>query len=241
MHLQELPQYVAIDIQEALEERFMESEAMYVRFLRKLLTTDDYRLMEEAAAAENWQEVLRYAHNLKGVCATLGLTGLQAQFADIVSLLRSEKYIVAQLQAKLAAVKHDWQRTLQYIECMMEILSVAVGGALGAVCRYLLGNFISRMSGSALPWGTFAINIIGCFCMGLLMTLIVERGLLPAAWRLFLCVGLLGGFTTFSTFGYESLMLLTEGNIAAAAAYSGGSLLLGLLAAGAGVLAGKGI
>ena len=68
MHLQELPQYVAIDIQEALEERFMESEAMYVRFLRKLLTTDDYRLMEEAAAAENWQEVLRYAHNLKGVC-----------------------------------------------------------------------------------------------------------------------------------------------------------------------------
>ena len=49
-------------------------------------------------------------------CATLGLTGLQAQFADIVSLLRSEEYTVAQLQAKLAAVKNDWQRTLQYIE-----------------------------------------------------------------------------------------------------------------------------
>ena len=116
MHLQELPQYVAIDIQEALEERFMESEAMYVRFLRKLLTTDDYRLMEDAAAAENWQEVLRYAHNLKGVCATLGLIGLQAQFADIVNLPRSEEYTVPQLQAKLAAVKNDWQRTLQYIE-----------------------------------------------------------------------------------------------------------------------------
>ena len=92
MHLQELPQYVAIDIQEALEERFMESEAMYVRFLRKLLTSDDYKLMEEAAEAGNLQEVLRYAHNLKGVCATLGLTGLQAQFADIVSLLRSGDY-----------------------------------------------------------------------------------------------------------------------------------------------------
>lgn len=112
MHLQELPQYVAIDIQEALEERFMESEAMYVRFLRKLLTSDDYKLMEEAAEAGNLQEVLRYAHNLKGVCAT----GLQAQFADIVSLLRSEEYTVAQLQAKLAAVKNEWQRTLQYIE-----------------------------------------------------------------------------------------------------------------------------
>jgi HPt (histidine-containing phosphotransfer) domain-containing protein len=116
VHLQELPQYVAIDIQEALEERFMESEAMYVRFLRKLLTSDDYQLMEEAAEAGNLQEVLRYAHNLKGVCATLGLTGLQAQFADIVSLLRSGDYTLPQLQAKLAAVKNDWQRTLQYIE-----------------------------------------------------------------------------------------------------------------------------
>lgn len=116
MRLQELPQYVAIDIKEALEERFMDSEAMYVRFLRKLLTTDDYRLLEEAGAAENWQEVLRYAHNLKGVCATLELTGLQAQFADIVSLLRSEEYTVAQLQEKLVVVKHEWQRTLQYIE-----------------------------------------------------------------------------------------------------------------------------
>lgn len=70
---------------------------------------------------------------------------------------------------------------------MMEIISVAVGGALGAVCRYLLGNFISRMSGSALPWGTFAINIIGCFCMGLLMTLIVavccpRSGVCSCAW-----------------------------------------------------------
>ena len=116
VHLQELPQYVAIDIQDALEERFMESEAMYVRFLRKLLTTDDYKLMEEVAEAGSWQEVLRYAHNLKGVCATLGLTGLQAQFADIVNLLRSEEYTVPQLQAMLAAVKNDWQRTLQYIE-----------------------------------------------------------------------------------------------------------------------------
>lgn len=108
-------------------------------------------------------------------------------------------------------------------------------------CAVICWVILSADNGSALPWGTFAINIIGCFCMGLLMTLIVERGLLPAAWRLFLCVGLLGGFTTFSSFGYESLMLLTEGNIAAAAAYSGGSLLLGLLAAGAGVLAGKGV
>lgn len=89
---------------------------------------------------------------------------------------------------------------------------------------------------SGLPWGTFIINISGSFAMGVLMTIIVERELLPAAWRLFLCVGLLGGFTTFSSFGYEALMLLMEGRLAAALGYAGGSVVLGVLAAGLGVL-----
>lgn len=123
----------------------------------------------------------------------------------------------------------------------MELFLVALGGALGAVCRYLAGNAISKAVGSALPWGTFLINLGGCFAMGLLMTVIVERELLPAAWRLFLCVGLLGGFTTFSSFGYEALMLLAEGNILAAAGYAGGSVVLGLVAAGVGVLAARAI
>ena len=123
----------------------------------------------------------------------------------------------------------------------MELFIVALGGALGAVCRYLAGNAISKAVGSALPWGTFLINLGGCFAMGLLMTVIVERELLPAAWRLFLCVGLLGGFTTFSSFGYEVLMLLAEGNILAAAGYAGGSVVFGLVAAGVGVLAARAI
>lgn len=123
----------------------------------------------------------------------------------------------------------------------MDIIAVAVGGALGAVGRYLLGNAVSKTIGSALPWGTFLINLSGCFAMGLLMTVIVERELLPVAWRLFLCVGLLGGFTTFSSFGYESLMLLLEGNLAAAASYAGGSVVLGMFAAGMGVLMARAI
>lgn len=123
----------------------------------------------------------------------------------------------------------------------MELFIVALGGALGAVCRYLAGNAISKAVGSALPWGTFLINLGGCFAMGLLMTVIVERELLPAAWRLFFCVGLLGGFTTFSSFGYEALMLLAEGNILAAAGYAGGSVVFGLVAAGVGVLAARAI
>ena len=85
----------------------------------------------------------------------------------------------------------------------MNLLYIAVGGALGAVLRYLAGNAAVKYFNPQLPYGTFIINISGCFLMGLLMTLIVDKGLLPPVWRLFLCVGVLGGFTTFSSFGYH--------------------------------------
>ena len=123
----------------------------------------------------------------------------------------------------------------------LNLLIISLGGALGAVSRFLLGNGLSRALGSALPYGTFVINIVGCFAMGLLMTLIVDREILPAAWRLFLCVGFLGGFTTFSSFGYEALILLTEGRLLAALAYVGGSVVLGLVAAAAGVLCARAV
>ena len=123
----------------------------------------------------------------------------------------------------------------------MNLVIIALGGALGAVSRFLLGNAVSKAIGSALPYGTFVINVVGCFAMGLLMTIIVDREILPAAWRLFLCVGFLGGFTTFSSFGYEALMLVTEGRLLAVLAYLGGSVVLGLVAAGAGVLCARAI
>lgn len=123
----------------------------------------------------------------------------------------------------------------------MNLMMIALGGALGAVSRFLLGNAVSKAVGSALPYGTFVINVIGCFAMGLLMTLIVDREMLPAAWRLFLCVGFLGGFTTFSSFGYEALMMLTEGRLLVVLAYVGGSVALGLVAAGLGVLCARAV
>ena len=118
----------------------------------------------------------------------------------------------------------------------MNLVIIALGGALGAVSRFLMGNAVSKAVGSALPYGTFVINLVGCFAMGLLMTIIVDRELLSAAWRLFLCVGFLGGFTTFSSFGYEALMLLNEGRLLAALTYVSGSVVLGLAAPAAGVL-----
>ena len=123
----------------------------------------------------------------------------------------------------------------------VNLLIIALGGALGAVSRFLLGTGLSRALGSALPYGTFVINIVGCFAMGLLMTIIVDREMIPAAWRLFLCVGFLGGCTTFSSFGYEALILLTEGRLLAALAYVGGSVVLGLVAAAAGVLCARAV
>ena len=123
----------------------------------------------------------------------------------------------------------------------MNLMMIALGGALGAVSRFLLGNAVSKAIGSALPYGTFVINVIGCFAMGLLMTLIVDREMLPAAWRLFLCVGFLGGFTPFSSFGYEALMMLTEGRLLVVLAYVGGSVALGLVAAGLGVLCARAV
>ena len=123
----------------------------------------------------------------------------------------------------------------------MNLVLIALGGALGAVSRFLLGNAVSKAIGSALPYGTFVVNVIGCFAMGLLMTIIVDRELLPASWRLFLCVGLLGGFTTFSSFAYEGLILLNEGRLLAVLTYVGGSVGLGLVAAAAGVLCARAV
>ncbi len=118
----------------------------------------------------------------------------------------------------------------------MNLVLIAMGGALGAVSRFLVGNVVSKLTHSSLPWGTFSINILGCLFMGFLMTVIMERELLPAAWRLFLCVGFLGGFTTFSSFGYEALMLLMEGALVQSFAYAAGSVLLGLASAYIGVV-----
>ena len=121
----------------------------------------------------------------------------------------------------------------------MNLLYIAVGGALGAVLRYLAGNAAVKYFNPQLPYGTFIINISGCFLMGLLMTLIVDKGLLPPVWRLFLCVGVLGGFTTFSSFGYEVYTLFAEGNLACALLYAALSCLLGVLAAAFGVFGSK--
>ena len=112
---------------------------------------------------------------------------------------------------------------------MKELLAVAIGGSIGAVLRYIITNFIMKKWLCNFPWGTFAVNAIGCFFIGLLITLIDERELLSPTWRLFLCVGLLGGLTTFSTFSFESYTLLAEGDFAGLLFNIGGSIIVGII------------
>lgn len=108
-------------------------------------------------------------------------------------------------------------------------------GGLGAVLRFGLAGLVQARAGDAFPWGTWAVNVLGCFGIGLLATAFEERSVLSAELRLALLVGLLGGFTTFSTFGLETWRLLEDAEWGRAAANVLGSVVTGLLAVVMGV------
>ena len=119
---------------------------------------------------------------------------------------------------------------------MLNLLIIALGGGAGAVARYLLSGWVQHRTGSFFPWGTFAVNLAGCLLLGLLMGLVQGRPLAisPAA-RNFLAIGILGAFTTFSTFSYETAALVADGEWSAAILNAAGQLILGLAAVFAGL------
>lgn len=106
------------------------------------------------------------------------------------------------------------------------IMAVAVGGAIGSVMRYLVGIGAGRLFGTDFPWGTLIINITGSFVMGVFAGLFATRWNLPQVARIFLTVGICGGYTTFSTFSLDSFYLIERGEFAATAAYMIGSAVL---------------
>lgn len=117
---------------------------------------------------------------------------------------------------------------------MKLLFAVGLGGCLGAIARHLLGGWVQGLasSGSRFPWGTLAVNLLGCLAIGLFAGQITR---VPEAWRLFLVTGLLGGLTTFSTFGIDSvqlargeLPLLGLANVAAHLVLGLGAVALGI-------------
>ncbi len=97
---------------------------------------------------------------------------------------------------------------------MVKLLIVGSGGFVGAILRYVLSGFVQNLSGSAVfPFGTLAVNMMGCFAIGLLSYMAEYRGLFGAETRLFVFIGLLGALTTFSTFGHETYGLIKDARL----------------------------
>jgi CrcB protein len=117
-------------------------------------------------------------------------------------------------------------------------LLIGVGGGAGATARYLMQQYVQGRWALAWPVGTGTVNALGCLLAGLLLG-VLERHNLGAGWRLLLITGFCGGFTTFSAFALENMALLREGQVGLAALYAGGSVVLGVLLAGAGYWLGR--
>lgn len=119
---------------------------------------------------------------------------------------------------------------------MKQLLVISLGGALGAVLRYLCINLTVSITSHSFPYATLIVNVIGSALIGIAYVILIERMMLGEEWRLAIIVGLLGSFTTFSTFSLECFVLLGKGEVGAALAYIGVSVFLCLLATSCAVL-----
>ena len=125
---------------------------------------------------------------------------------------------------KLCKFGADFQLMLK------NLLIIGSGGFIGSIARYLVSQLNLSVNFHSIPVGTLLVNIIGCFLIGFLSGIADKSMILSTEWRLFLMVGLCGGFTTFSAFANENLMLIHNGQIAAVLLYTAISIFLGFLA-----------
>jgi CrcB protein len=121
---------------------------------------------------------------------------------------------------------------------LVNVLLVALGGAIGSAARYLVGAFVANRFGPDFPWGTFIVNVSGSFLIGVILSL-VGGGQLPAGARLFLAVGVMGGYTTFSTYSNETLQLVQGGEVGAAMFNALGQVVAGFIGVYLGVVLGR--
>lgn len=119
---------------------------------------------------------------------------------------------------------------------MFNFILVLIGGALGSGSRYLLSTYITKTYPAAFPYGTFAVNIIGCLLIGIIYGSTARIHATSPEWRIFLATGVCGGFTTFSAFAYENVQLLQTEDYSVFALNTVGSCILGFAAVFAGIL-----
>ena len=114
---------------------------------------------------------------------------------------------------------------------MTNILLIGIGGFIGSVFRYLASGYVQQATKSVgFPYGTLAVNVVGCFVIGFLTQLAEGRGIFTSEARAFIFVGILGGFTTFSSFGNETLNLARDSQMMSALANVGANVVIGLFA-----------
>ena len=118
---------------------------------------------------------------------------------------------------------------------MRAILFVGIGGGLGSILRYMISAFVGKHIPIVFPMGTLLVNISGCFLIGVIYSIFARHNDFNSEWRLFLITGICGGYTTFSTFSYDGLVLLKQGSNLSFMLYVLGSVVIGLLATFAGV------
>lgn len=140
-------------------------------------------------------------------------------------------------------LKHLIQQSIQFIAAVTILvpeirnpLAVSLGAIAGALSRYYLTLWFAQRFGSNFPYGTFFINLTGCFVMGFFATVALERATIPPEVRLLVAVGFLGSYTTFSTYGLDSVLLLGNRRFAAAGFYWLFSALLGIICVQLGVM-----
>lgn len=121
----------------------------------------------------------------------------------------------------------------------MNFILVFLGGGIGASARYWMQGAVHRMAGAGFPYGTLAVNVLGSLLIGILMSLFEERFVVNPSLRVFLTIGILGGFTTFSSFSYETMALLRDGSFALGLSNISSSIVLCLGATWLGMVLGK--
>ncbi len=120
-------------------------------------------------------------------------------------------------------------------------LLIALAGALGTLSRYYVSGWATRHFGPHFPFGTLAVNLVGCFVLAVVMTSAMHATGFNKELRQAVTIGFFGAFTTFSTFGFEGVKLIENGHVGSAVLYVGLSVSVGLLAAWGGVMCGKGL
>jgi len=122
----------------------------------------------------------------------------------------------------------------------LTLLVIAAGGAFGAVSRYLASGWVQGLGGEFFPWGTLAVNVAGCLALGFAVVWL-QSSIASAELRGFVTIGFMGSFTTFSTFSYETLEMLRDGEWLRAGGYLAGSVVVGLLAVFVGSMVAEGL